>query len=301
VKKIIYDEIMPKAAKAASKRSTDHNAQEIKTHDVHGHDEKVASSPYLSAEPRKEPVITRYTKVVKPHMQIHEMTILMPAILILFVVLGAGGYYGYQYYTSQNVLGEKTTGKSDIERTIAQVSRLITLPEGEKPTVATVSDIGKLKGQAFFTNAQNGDRVLIFTNAKKAILYRPATDKIIEVGPITISDQQESAATPASEPTPTTPVKTLLYNGTNTTGLTRTAEKMLTEKKLAVTVIGRENAAKQDYTKTVVIDLTGKHKATAGQLAKELGGGVGSLPEGEERPTGSEIIVILGSDFAASQ
>lgn len=69
---------------------------------------------------------------------------------------------------------------------INKVSRLIVLPEGETPTIATVADPSKLKGQAFFANAKVGDKVLIYPNSKKAILYDPNQDIIVEVAPVNI-------------------------------------------------------------------------------------------------------------------
>ncbi|MBI5357887.1 hypothetical protein HZB74_03515 [Candidatus Saccharibacteria bacterium] len=69
---------------------------------------------------------------------------------------------------------------------------MVEVPQGEEPTIATVQDVSKLQNQAFFKNAQNGDKVLIYSQAKKAILYRPSTDKIIEVGPVNIGDSQGS-------------------------------------------------------------------------------------------------------------
>lgn len=64
----------------------------------------------------------------------------------------------------------------------------LTLPSDEQPTVATVSDPNKLKDQPFFAGAEKDDKLLIYTNSKKAIIYRPSTNKIINVGPIAISD-----------------------------------------------------------------------------------------------------------------
>ena len=71
---------------------------------------------------------------------------------------------------------------------VAKVGKLMTLPTDEAPSVATVTDSTKLAGQPFFAKAQDGDKVLIFTNAKQAILYRPSTDKIVEVMPLSFND-----------------------------------------------------------------------------------------------------------------
>ena len=62
---------------------------------------------------------------------------------------------------------------------VDKVSLLTALPTDETPTVATVTDITKLQGQPFFAKAQNGDKVLIYTKNKKAILYRETTNEII--------------------------------------------------------------------------------------------------------------------------
>ena len=74
---------------------------------------------------------------------------------------------------------------------IEKVARLVVLPEGETPTIATVTDPERLKEQAFFSNAQRGDKVLIYTTAKKAILYNPTANKIVEVAPLNIGNSQE--------------------------------------------------------------------------------------------------------------
>ena len=67
---------------------------------------------------------------------------------------------------------------------LTKVSTHIVLPKDEVPTLATVSDPEQLKKYPFFTNAEKGDKVLIYSLAKKAILYRPTGDKIVEIAPI---------------------------------------------------------------------------------------------------------------------
>jgi hypothetical protein len=74
-----------------------------------------------------------------------------------------------------------------------KVGALITLPKGETPTIAAVSDAAKAKKQsAFFANAENGDKVLMYVKAGQAILYRPSTNKIILVAPLTFSNSSTS-------------------------------------------------------------------------------------------------------------
>src|SRR3989338_6828424 len=102
-------------------------------------------------------------------------------ILVAVAVVAFGSaYYFYSEYSAlkqnPNKLAQEETSKL-----VAQVGKLIVLPEGEAPTVATVSDPEKLKDQPFFARAKKGDRVLIYTNAKKAILYNPENNKIVEV------------------------------------------------------------------------------------------------------------------------
>ena len=77
---------------------------------------------------------------------------------------------------------------------VEKVGKLIALPTDETPSLATVQDKSKLKDQPFFKNALNGDKLLLFIKAKKAILYRESTNKIIEVAPINIQKQPAAAA-----------------------------------------------------------------------------------------------------------
>ena len=58
------------------------------------------------------------------------------------------------------------------------------LPQDETPDLAKVSNKEKLAGQPFFQKSQNGDVVLIYLKAKKAILYRPSTNRVIDMVPL---------------------------------------------------------------------------------------------------------------------
>uniref|UniRef100_A0A7C4R7W8 Uncharacterized protein n=1 Tax=candidate division CPR3 bacterium TaxID=2268181 RepID=A0A7C4R7W8_UNCC3 len=87
--------------------------------------------------------------------------------------------------------------KQETNQLVNKVGKLMDLPSDETPSIATVTDKEKLKDQPFFAKSENGDKVLIYAKTKTAILYRPSTDKIITVMPISFSDNQ--AAKPAEE------------------------------------------------------------------------------------------------------
>lgn len=106
------------------------------------------------------------------------------AICLCLVFAGAAGWFGWQYYHAQSRLTAATAQTADT--ILKRVGALINLPAGETPTIATVEDRSKLVDQAFFSQAQNGDKLLIYTKAKKAIIFRPSNNKIINVGPIAV-------------------------------------------------------------------------------------------------------------------
>ena len=227
----------------------------------------------------------------------------IPIVAIVLVVLAALAISGYFYYQYQNTKKQldvnPATGVPQVNDLVEKVGKLMELPNGETPTVAAVSDVSKLHGQTFFAHAQNGDQVLIYSQAKKAILYRPSTNKIIEVGPVNLAPSgapAETASGSASTNPTGTQVRVVLLNGTTTVGLTKKAETTLTDKDASVTVTDRDNAAKQDYEKTLVIDLTGKNAEKAKAIASVVKGEVGKLPSGESKPD-ADILIILGKDY----
>ena len=109
-------------------------------------------------------------------------------IVVLVVIALAGAGTGYYFYSQYETLKQNPQALTDKENAnlVAKLGQLILLPTNEQPTIATVADPSKLTDQPFFANAKTGDRVFIYTNAKKAILYDEAANKIVEVAPINI-------------------------------------------------------------------------------------------------------------------
>ncbi len=112
-------------------------------------------------------------------------------LLILILAIAAATFFYTKYYDSQDKLKHPDVlAKAETQSLVEKVSKHVKLPTGEQPTVATVSDVSKLSNQTFFAGAKNGDKVLIYTNAKKAILYRPSEDKIINYAPLNVNNAQ---------------------------------------------------------------------------------------------------------------
>ncbi len=208
-------------------------------------------------------------------------------IAVVLLALVPSLYFYKQYQDTQNLLkNPKQIAQQEVKDLVSMVGKLIDLPKGEDPTIATITDEKKLKDQLFFANSKNGDKVLLYTKAKKAILYRPSTNKIIEVAPINIGE---------NAPPQTQTVKIALYNGTTSVGLTKTVEKDLTTKVSNLEVIARGDA-KESYEKTLVVDLSGTNKDVADNIVKAIGGQTGALPKGETKPS-ADILVIIGADY----
>ena len=112
-------------------------------------------------------------------------------IVVVVLVLAAGVFLlAYGYITTRNQLtqlshGANSKGKSEVEQLTQQKGAYLQLPN-ETPTLATVSDASRLKGQEFFKNAQNNDKVLIFPTSGRALLYRPSTHKVIEYAKVNL-------------------------------------------------------------------------------------------------------------------
>ena len=252
--------------------------------------------PKVEKEP--ETVVPIIEARENPSKGFREKKTLIIAALVCFIILLLPAIYFYnQYQKTQKLLKNPIlAAQEDAKELVSKVGKLIDLPKSEVPTTATVSDKTKLIGQAFFTKAENGDKVLIYASTKRAILYRPSINKLIEVAPVNFQDTNSQATIVASS-SASASLKVIILNGTDTIGLTTKAESILKSKVSNAVVVDRDNAKKRTYEKTVIVDVKGSNGAGASVLAKAIGGTVSSLPAGEASPLNADFVIILGSDF----
>ena len=115
--------------------------------------------------------------------------------LVIGVIIGVGGLWTWNYFnaapSAANVVSQ--TNQAQIADLIAKVGKLVILPSGEQPVIATITDAASLiKTQAFYSGAINGDVVLVYQKAAKAIVYSSSRNLIVNIGPVIV---QQPAAT----------------------------------------------------------------------------------------------------------
>ena len=112
-------------------------------------------------------------------------------IFLVIVIVGLAGtaIYFQQQYKGLRENPNKII-QAETKALLADVGKLMVLPEGEEPVIATVNDPEQLADQTFFTNAKVGDKVIIYAQSGKAVLYDPIAKKIIDISPININNDQ---------------------------------------------------------------------------------------------------------------
>lgn len=229
----------------------------------------------------------------------------------LFVVLVVGGSFlmwqNYQLRAVASDVGENADmTEVEIQDLLAKVGKHILLPAEEEPTIATIVDAEKLsQEQAFYKNVMDGDTVLIYMQAQKAVVYRESEDLLVNVGPVytnteaapaeetpvdeTITEDNEVTVEQSEEP-----LSIEVRNGSKTAGVAGSLRDSLNEfENFNVIDIGDANT--KDYTETVLVDLSAGNKlAQLAALESELGvEAVMALPEGES-DSEAEILIIIG-------
>jgi uncharacterized protein YoxC len=208
-----------------------------------------------------------------------KLNIIISVVLVVIALaLAALTFYFFRQY--QNIKkNPNQVAQAEIDAVVANVGKIIDLPKDETPTLATVQDKDKLKDQPFFAQAQNGDKILIYTKSKKAIIYRPKDNILVNVGPIVIDPK-------------TLPQLALVDAGGDVNG----AVKKLSDKFTDNVAIASSTSAKSKNSvkQTVVLDVTGKSGDLASQIAQELGGTVSNVyPAGEAVPEGANIVIFV--------
>ncbi len=124
----------------------------------------------------------------------------LPILLVIIFLLLAGGFAWAikGYFDLKNKLEQASLSQNETNNTLEEnkvllekVGKLIVLPADEEPTIATITDASALKAeQQFYRDAEDGYKVIIYMQAKKAIIYDESRNILVNVGPIFLNENQ---------------------------------------------------------------------------------------------------------------
>ena len=118
-------------------------------------------------------------------------------LVIALLVIGPSLFFYKKYDKAQEEL-KKSDSRQQSQQLVDDIGELVLLPTDEKPTVATVTDVTKLAKQPFFAKAKNGDKVLVYNKARRAILYRPSIDKVVDMVIFNANPEQAGSLQPSN-------------------------------------------------------------------------------------------------------
>ncbi|MBN2015703.1 LytR C-terminal domain-containing protein [Candidatus Dojkabacteria bacterium] len=232
----------------------------------------------------------------KPQKRTKEIILL----LFIFLLLAALGVVGYLYIQERNKPEDTTQAATEeVKRIKEDVGKLILLPEDVEPTIATITDVERLREENadFYKDAENGDILLIYP--KRAIIYSPSKNIIVNVAPIIRQPTGEGVQPETEEQTPDElgSLNIELRNGSTTGGVTNDYEDKIEEVfGDTFTVTGKNDAMNKKYTGVVVYDLTGGAKEASVQaLAEELSATIETILPTGEASSEADVVIIIGN------
>ena len=231
----------------------------------------------------------------------------LTASVVVLIVVGASvpSYYFYTKYkkVEKELQAKDTLGlQTEMEELVQKVGRLVVLPQGESPQIATVQDKSQLPKQPFFEQTENGDKLLVYLQAKKVYLYRPSLDRIVDISPVNpeaTAAGNTMSTVPSVQSVSTQKQKSswsvVILNGTSVVGLTKKFENTLKGQYPESQVLDRDNAKRTDYKQSILVDVAGNYGTLAKEISQQFGLSQATLPAPEATPS-SDFLIILGED-----
>jgi hypothetical protein len=101
----------------------------------------------------------------------HIWLVALTTPLVSLVCLGIVAYaYG----------GNSLPSVNELQSITSRLGNFVELP-AEQPTIVTILSQQKLSNVVLAAKAKDGDKLIIYPVAKRIILYRPSTQKVVEM------------------------------------------------------------------------------------------------------------------------
>ncbi len=132
-----------------------------------------------------------------------KKSIVILSIFVVGIAIGAGGIFGYLHFKKTPApVAEQLPDNQPPQAVLGLIEtvekKIPNIPKNEIPSVATIKDLSELSDQEFLEGAKVGDRLMIYSAAKLAILYRPSTNEVIRQGPVEIIGEASGEDTASS-------------------------------------------------------------------------------------------------------
>ncbi len=206
-------------------------------------------------------------------------------IVLVVALIGFGAFFCVRYFqVSAKYKDAVMTQDEKNKQYLAAIGKIIDLPKNEQPAyISLVKDKTKLGNAAvtkkFFESASDNDIIVAYKDANQSIIYRPSTNKIIK------TDNYNNFLAAIS------PVSVAIIAAAEQQA---SATQQLTDKVLNIDIVSKQ-APKVAESQSYVVDATGTNAKGAKELADKLGLPVGQLPEGETKPEGATLIVVVAT------
>jgi hypothetical protein len=146
------------------------------------------------------PEVEQFTPVFAPKKSKSKLGITLLFLIVLALIAGALFLLNDRNKLKKEVnklaSQSQVTAPDEAAQLNSEVRKLVELSTTEVPSVATVADADKLKQQSTgFENAQKGDKLLIYTQLKEIVVYRPSTKKVVSIVQISLSQAAPTTGT----------------------------------------------------------------------------------------------------------
>lgn len=158
---------------------------------------------------------------------------------------------------------------------VLRVNKVLSIQGDSNPAILTVEDKSKVT-QPFLEQSQNGDKILLYYKAKKAVLFRPSEGRIINQGSYTPPD-----------------AKVFIRRGTSDDTKVAEARNRLEEVE-AIDLVSEDDSPKKDYRGITIVSVTDRYDEKLRELEDLFGVKAARLPAGETFPD-ADILIIVGS------
>lgn len=244
---------------------------------------------------------------------ITQTTLSILASATVALIVATAGFFYYQYdQTNAELMEIKNDVLTDETSSILEkVALLIELPSNETPTISTITNVGNQISDSLLKDTKKGDKVISYNVADRTIIYRPSTNKIIDVYNATrteliestdnanvagtntkLADEYSSSLTKAS-------LTITISNGTKTVGLASEVASNLKDviaDKYEISQIVTKDANFL-YPETQIIPISEHGKKEIAELVNITGFIKATLPQAESSPE-TDILIIAGNDIA---